>query len=108
MDRSTASLATRTLELQGKPSVIVELSVPVPHGDDFECSYKIQGLGAEETKCAFGVDGLQALLLAMQRIGIDLYTSEAFQSGQLRWLGQPDLGFPVPETVRDLVPKSNP
>ena len=86
----------------------VELYAPTQSdlSDDFQCGYKIEGIGAQKVKFAYGVDSLQALLLAMQSIGADLYSSDAAKTGQLRWLGQLDLGIPVPKSIEDLVPKS--
>ncbi len=49
---------------------------------------------------------MQALLLALQSIGTDLYTSAEAKEGRLTWFGSPNLGFPVPDIIADLVPKA--
>ncbi len=53
---------------------------------------------------AWGIDSVQAILLAFQMIGADLYTSSYHKSGQLIFQepGQ-GYGFPVPENLRDLL-----
>jgi hypothetical protein len=63
-------------------------------------------LGEAKIQFAYGVDSMQALLLAMQGIATDLYTSEAAKSGQLEWLGQHNFGLPVADSIAYLVPKS--
>lgn len=50
-----------------------------------------------------GFDSAQALLLALQMIGTDLYTSTYHKAG-LIFFQEPGkgYGFPVPATIRDL------
>ena len=49
---------------------------------------------------AGGMDAVQAIQLAMDMIGVRLYTSSKAKAGKLRWLSDDDtdLGFPVPNT----------
>ncbi len=50
---------------------------------------------------------MQALLLALKRVGADLYTSAEAKAGLLTWeagSSKSDLGFPVPDSIRDLAP----
>ena len=77
----------------GKP-VVVTLGVPlaVP-GADWGCALQITGLSTRwrRPKYVFGIDGLQALHLAMQRAGMVLESV----GRELEWLGQSeDLGMP--------------
>ena len=53
---------------------------------------------------AWGIDSVQAILLALQMIGADIYTSSYHKSGHLMFeeAGQ-GYGFPVPESLRDLL-----
>lgn len=46
------------------------------------------------------------MLLTLSRIGAILYTSEEWKKGNLRWLGDDHdhLGFPVPDSIADLLP----
>ena len=78
---------------------------PYPDGADFYCPYRIESLGDDRVKWVGGVDAVQALQLVMERIGIELYASP--KASVLRWIDpdDPDLGFPVPENLRDVMPK---
>ena len=49
-------------------------------------------------------DSVQAILLAMQMIGTEIYTNPYHASGRLRWERDGGgYGFPVPKTIRDLL-----
>jgi len=77
----------------GKP-VVLTLGVPQPiPGSDWGCALQITGLntGWRRPKYVFGIDGLQALHLAMQCGGAVLESANT----RLEWLGQAkDLGMP--------------
>lgn len=93
--------AVKTIEIKiGKPQKLEDHS-------DYYCPYQIIGMGNDRIKYAIGIDGIQALQLTLSRIGTDLYTSEEGKKGNLRWIGDEngDLGFPVPDSIRDLLPK---
>ena len=50
------------------------------------------------------LDSVQALLLALQAIGAELYRSEHHLSGRLLWEKEGGgYGFPVPRNIRDLL-----
>lgn len=100
-------IATRTLTLAKKGSVKVTIGKPekFPDGGDYYCPYQITGIGSGKIKYAGGVDSVQALFLALQNIGTDLYTSDEAKSGSLKWLDtepHADLGFPVPDILRNV------
>jgi hypothetical protein len=69
------AIAERRLTQEGEP-VRVEVFAPVARGEDFECRYKIEGLqGAAkpiEHKIV-GVDGVQALALALKVLDAELH-----------------------------------
>ena len=77
----------------GKP-VVVTLGVPQPvPGSDWGCPLQITGLNTtwRRPKYVFGIDGFQALHLAMQDAGAVLESA----GQKLEWLGQTeDLGMP--------------
>jgi hypothetical protein len=99
-------IARRELDLTtgGKVTIIVGKPEQFPDGIDFYCPYQITGLSNSRIRYAGGIDEIQALSLTLSKIGADLYTSDAYQSGTLMWNGLKNLGFPVPHSIKDLVP----
>ncbi len=99
-------IATRILTLPENKVVTVSIGKPekFPGSDHFYCPYLISGISGESISYAGGVDDLQALYLALNKIGTYLYTSEQAKAGQLLWNGEKNLGFPVPDIIRDLLP----
>jgi len=104
-------IATRSLYLEGAPDIAIQVvlgkpqSVPGSPDDDLMlCPYQILGIGDQKVRCAGGVDAFQALQLAMEMIGSELYIKlNPRHDDQLRWDGGKgkDLGFPVPSVLRD-------
>jgi hypothetical protein len=102
-------IAERRLTLSGRSTVSVFIGKPepFPDGNGFYCPYQIVGFGNERIRRAGGEDTVQALLLALKMIGVDLYTSQEARNGLLTWdagSGEGDLGFPTPDSARDLAP----
>ena len=83
--------------------VPIRIHLPIDKTDHWECEYEIGWPGAEKTSKAGGIDSVQALMCATQKIGIDLYASDAHHSGNLKW-ERPGggYGFPLHSAVRDL------
>ena len=79
--------------------MILTIGVPEPvPGSDWGCVVQVTGLGRRlsRPRVVFGIDGLQALHLAIQSAGVTLETC----GHQLEWLGQrDDLGFPRMATL---------
>jgi hypothetical protein len=75
-------------------SVTLTIRVPQPvAGSDWGCAVQITGLGRwlSWPRFIFGIDGIQALHLALQFASATLESS----GDKLEWLGQKgDLGFP--------------
>jgi len=100
-------LATRELTVEGssKERITVIMGMPrreseSPH--DFICPIQITGIGSETVKHVRGVDAFQALKLAMEMLGTQLYVSVNRQvCGRLRWNGGSDLGFPLATTAAE-------
>lgn len=102
-------VANRELALADGKKVTVTIGKPekFPDSEDYYCSYQIIGMGNERVRYAGGIDSIQALLLALNMVGADLYTSDEAKTGVLSWKGgeKGNLGFPVPDTLRDLLPR---
>jgi hypothetical protein len=100
-------LCSRELALADGRAVCVMMGMPqrFPDGnDDYFCPFQITGMGSEQVSYGAGVDAFQAVWLTLQTIGALLYTSSDYKTGTLSWLGQSNLGFPVPDSIRDLLP----
>src|SRR5262245_48187612 len=96
-------IAIRKLTLRrstGDLEVCVSLGKPSAgkRADEFYCFYCLDVSGRKKVSHGCGVDGFQALQLAMQRIGIDLSILKRNESGEFVWpVGEPgQTGFPFP------------
>ncbi|WP_447005588.1 DUF6968 family protein [Saccharothrix isguenensis] len=92
-----------------RTQVVVRIGRPHPdplssHGD-WRCPHQIVGLGEETVGASFGVDSLQALLLSVYRVRLELADRAKAASVDLDWLGLPDLGLTVTPTP---VPPADP
>jgi hypothetical protein len=81
-------------------TVVVRIGRPIRSPDpelDWLCPLQIIGLQDEMVRAAFGIDAVQALILAMQMIHIELQARQRLTGQTLQWLEQSDLGFlPLP------------
>jgi hypothetical protein len=101
-------LCGRELTLRDGHPVGVIMGMPqrFPDGhDDYFCPFQIIGIGNDKVRYGVGVDAVQAVWLTLQMIGARLHTSSEAKSGALSWLGQSNLGFPVPDSISDFLPK---
>jgi hypothetical protein len=86
----------RRLELRGKQDVLVRFLRPVRDDENcYRCDYKIIWPDRERTFHGFGIDDVQALMLAMQNAHADLLSSPESKAGLLLWLGERNLGLPM-------------
>ncbi len=90
----------RQFELGDGATVVLRFLRPEPDGNDYRCDYKIVWPDRERSAYAMGVDAVQALLLAMQRAHMDLLVSPERKAGSLLYLGERDLGLPLPPSSR--------
>jgi hypothetical protein len=90
------SIAERTL-VMGADAVIVTIGKPQPFddGEDYFCPYSIEHAGQKKVSYAGGIDTVQALQLAMKKIGIDLAHLAKTQGAPIAWLPDTpgDTGF---------------
>ena len=100
----TDAFIERRFELGESAEVIVRFGRPVRDGQDFYCEYEIAWPDRKQRHRAFGVDQVQALLLALKMAHARLVSSPEGKRGELRWLGEADLGLPT----SDVVPPANP
>jgi uncharacterized protein DUF6968 len=100
-------IATRVLKVSvegGTVEVSIRIFAPEPAEVDWSCRFEIDWPDEKLTRNAVGIDAVQALLLALQMIGAQIYASDHHESGRLIW-HEPGrgYGFPVPSTIRDLL-----
>ncbi|HLY06056.1 MAG TPA: hypothetical protein VKR31_09935 [Rhizomicrobium sp.] len=104
-------IAMRELTLDGNRKVEVRIGKPQrsPHRDEWFCPQQISGIRSGRVKHMTGGDSVQALVLTLSMVGAELYCSEEYEAGRLTWdwgAVKGDLGFPVPENIRDVLPQS--
>ncbi len=102
-------IAERELSLDGATAVRVLIGAPKQriNRDDWYCPYQTDGIGSGRVGISYGVDSVQALVLALSMVGAELYCSREYEAGRLSWdcgAVKGDLGFPVPESIRDVLP----
>jgi hypothetical protein len=83
-------IAQRSLYLMGDTNkvIIVKIACPEPSEQDYECTFTIDGVNEETIlKKAYGVDSVQALASAFQKIShlLNFYNETIFDK-KLRWL----------------------
>jgi hypothetical protein len=91
----TEVIAVRRLSWEGSPNREVLVSIGKPAEtpgvtEEFYCPIQTTGLGNDEFVTAiFGIDGLQAIELAVRFIRHRLADINAKNGGCLRWLDEP-------------------
>lgn len=101
-------IGSRVLTLQGEHDdikVAIRISAPqLENTGAWGCQYEIDWPEGKHAVTIFGFDSAQALLLAMQTIGVEIYSSSYHKAGKL-FLDKPGngYGFPVVPTLRDLL-----
>ncbi|MEL6642583.1 MAG: hypothetical protein AAFQ79_01500 [Pseudomonadota bacterium] len=97
--------ASRTFEIGGQ-AVECRFHKPERDGIDYSCQYEIDWPSAPVTKRAFGVDQVQALLMAMQKAHVELLHARDAKAMTVTWLEDENLSLPIPENVKDWAPKN--
>jgi hypothetical protein len=100
-------IAHRSLKLRQRSTDIdvpVRIYAPESKDGDWTCHYEIGWPEGTRESYAGGIDAIQALHLALQKIGTEIYTSTHHEAKTLRWEKSGDgYGFPVPKNIRDLL-----
>jgi hypothetical protein len=82
--------ASRMLLLDGTQKVFLRIRQPVKSGSNYACDFEIRGLLGLKDETAWGVDSMQALLLAIQGLRVRIKAYE----GRLSLDGSSDSGLP--------------
>ena len=100
-------IATRQLRIRtayGDTNVEVRLFRPTQEDGTWVCNFEIDWPDITKKSYAAGADAFQAIFLALQTIGIQLYTSDYHASGALFWSESAGgYGFPHMSSLRDLL-----
>lgn len=88
-----AERALHSAELPEGITVRIECPQKTEHGD-FVTPYQMIGIGEEKVRYGAGVDAVQALQLAFQKLGAEIQFG--LKEYNLRWLDGDDAGFPTP------------
>ena len=75
--------------------VLVRFAAPyLAVGGEYRCRWTILWPDRTSSLEAAGIDGIQALLLAMRTVHSELAESDAYKAGTLTYLDQADLDLP--------------
>lgn len=105
-------IATRVLTVDtgsgAEAGVVLRLYLPTASGADWECRYEIDWPADEEPartirSRAIGSDGMHALQLAMQKLGVELHMTSYHREGRMRWGAWDGYGFALPREGRELM-----
>lgn len=80
---------------RGEEQVIARFHAPtLAPGGEYQCRWEIEWPEGTQRRHACGIDGVQALMLAMRSAHGDLTASAAYRAGALTYLDQGDLDLP--------------
>jgi hypothetical protein len=101
-------IANRSLRMRnGSAEIEIPIRIFAPvqkEADAWSCQYQIGWPEGREAREIWGVDSMQAVVLAIEAIGSDIYTSTYHKAGVLFFDGPgKGYGFPVPGSLRDLL-----
>jgi len=93
---SEKSFVERRFEHDGSALVCRFFEPTLEPGGEYACVWTIGWKDREQRLKARGIDGVQALLLAMRSVHSELVESDAYKAGRLTFLEEGDLGLPPP------------
>lgn len=96
-------ILSRHFTVDGSP-VECRFFLPDYDGQDYACRYEIIWPDKPRSRRVYGVDGVQALLLAMQGAHLDLLLARQDKGMDVQWLDGPNLGLPISRALRDMDP----
>ncbi|MEP9375649.1 hypothetical protein ABLE91_02950 [Aquabacter sp. CN5-332] len=97
-------IAERVLRMEmpdGAVDVPIRLFAPLPFDNHWACRWEIHWPDGVESFEGCGLDSVQALYIAMQMVGINLYLSDPHEDGLMHWGTWKGYGFPVTSNMRD-------
>jgi hypothetical protein len=94
-------MLTRTFVVDGV-EVGCSFFQPEPDRGDYCCTYEIAWPEGPRRRTIYGVDPIQAVLLAMQMAHVDLLVARKDDGRDVRWLDGCRLGLPIQDSLKDL------
>jgi hypothetical protein len=97
-------IVSREYETPDGKKIAITIGKPTKTaGSDFICPFEVTGL-RDQSGQTLGADSVQALVLALERVGTLLYTHP--EGKNIRWLGSipngDNIGLPVPESIGEI------
>ena len=101
-------IASRILTLRVRSGTVeIPIKVYAPECEKprvWRCRYDIGWPEGKHSFAAYGVDSMQAAVIALGTIGAEIYSSNYHKSGDLWWDAPGNgYGFPVAPSIRDLL-----
>lgn len=75
--------------------VTIPIERPFPDAQDFKCRYKIEWPEGTQQGYSMGIDAIQALILPLHHLAVEINFSGYAKNKQLVWL-EPEGGFGLP------------
>lgn len=97
---------TRVFKVDGR-NVECRFFQPQEDRDDYLCRYIIDFPDQPKISQGYGVDAVQALLLAMKKAHLELLVYRDKTGRRVEWLDKENLGLPLSENVQDLSPNND-
>jgi hypothetical protein len=86
-----------------KLEIRISIYCPRYDNDQWTCDYEICWPKMIRKSSAFGIDAVQSLILALNKIAVELYTSEFHQNENLIWQEEMNgYGFPLSYNLKDI------
>ncbi len=98
---SAGAFVQRVITVDGQ-DVPCRFFKPEADGGDFCCRFEVDWPEGILARAIYGIDEVQALLLAMQTAHAYLLASREHDGRKISWLGERRLGLPVADVIRDL------
>jgi hypothetical protein len=101
-------IASRTLTLRDRGGTVeIPVRLFAPENEKpgvWRCRYEIGWPDGAHALAGYGVDSIQAIVIALGMIGAEIYASNYHKAGTLSW-DKPGngYGFPVAPSIRDLL-----
>ncbi|MDB5702627.1 MAG: hypothetical protein JWL66_2826 [Sphingomonadales bacterium] len=94
------AIAQRMFNVDGQ-DVVCRFFSPEEDDGSYFCHYEIEWPEGVRSKRAGGVDGVQAVILAMQMAHTDFLVARNIDGRKIAWLNEQSLGLPIASIIRD-------